>query len=125
VYNSGKTPGIDTVGGSTPIKQLENVKDLIIYRYIEGHFSTPAEETYMPERRARRSPGQTPIEVIISDGTHHHLAPQVLDVLLENNRVLQFRRANGWAVVGMDPIRVRNRREASHFFNGPDRRSAC
>ena len=78
----------------------------------------------MPERRAQQSPGQNPIEVIISDGTHHHLSPQVLDVLLENNRVIQFRRANGWAVVGLDPIRVTSRREASHLFNGPDRRSA-
>jgi hypothetical protein len=79
----------------------------------------------MPERRTQRTPGQHPIEVIISDGTHHHLAPQVLDVLLENNRVIKFRRSNGWATVGIDPIRVKNRREASQFFNGTDRRSAC
>ena len=79
----------------------------------------------MPERRAQRRPGQNPIEVIISYGTHHHMTPQVLGVLLENNRVMKFRRTNGWATVGIDPIRVKNRREASHLFNGPDRRSAC
>ena len=77
----------------------------------------------MPDRRALRRPGQLPIEVIISDGTHHYLAPQVLDVLLENNRVMKFRRADGWATVGIDPIRVRNRHESSQQFNGPDRRS--
>jgi hypothetical protein len=53
------------------------------------------------------------------------MTPQVLGVLLENNRVMKFRRTNGWATVGIDPIRVKNRREASHLFNGPDRRSAC
>lgn len=77
----------------------------------------------MPERRAQRRLGQRPIEVVISDGTHHYLTPQVLDVLLEHNRVMRFRRSNGWATIGLDPIRVRNRRESSQHFNGPDRRS--
>ncbi len=79
----------------------------------------------MPERRAQLRPGQSHIETILSDGTHHHLTPSALDVLLENNQVIKFRRSSGWATVGLDPIRFKNRREASHFFNGPDRRSAA
>ena len=45
----------------------------------------------MPERRGLRRAGQSPIEVIMNDGTHHHFTPQVLDVLLEKNRVIKFR----------------------------------
>jgi hypothetical protein len=79
----------------------------------------------MPERRAQLRPGHSPIEVIIDDGTHHLLTPSVLDVLLENNQVVKFKRSSGWVTVGVDPIRFKNRREASHLFNGHDRRSAA
>lgn len=77
----------------------------------------------MPERRGLRRAGQNPIEVIMSDGTHHHFTAQVLDVLLENNRVIKFRRESGWVAVGVDPIRIKSRREASHMFNGHERRA--
>ena len=79
----------------------------------------------MPERRAHLRPGKRPIETIISDGTHHQLTPAVLDVLLENNQVIKFRRSDGWVTVGIDPIRFKNRRESCFFFDGPDRRSAA
>jgi hypothetical protein len=78
----------------------------------------------MPERRALRRPGQKPIDVITRDGTYQHLAPPVLDILLEKNQVMKFRRSSGWVTVGIDPIRVKDRREASRLFNGHDRRSA-
>jgi hypothetical protein len=77
----------------------------------------------MPERRGLRKAGQNPIEVIMIDGTYHHLTPQVLDVLLENNRVIKFRRESGWVAVGVDPIRLKSRSEASHIFNGHERRA--
>jgi hypothetical protein len=77
----------------------------------------------MPERRGLRRAGQNSIEVIMSDGTHHCFTPQVLDVLLENNRVTRFRREYGWVTVGVDPIRVRSRREASQMFHGHERRA--
>jgi len=77
----------------------------------------------MPERRGPRRAGQNPIEVIMNDGTHHHFTPQVLDVLLENNRVIKFRREYGWVTVGVDPIRVKSRREALQMFNGHERRA--
>lgn len=78
----------------------------------------------MPERRALRRPGQRPLDVITRDGTYQHLTPPVLDILLEKNQVLKFRRSSGWVTVGIDPIRVKDRREGSCPFNGPDRRSA-
>jgi hypothetical protein len=79
----------------------------------------------MLEQRTQLSPRLNPIETIIGDGTHHLLMPSVLDVLLENNQVVKFKRSSGWVTVGIDPIRFKNRREASRSFNGHDRRSAA
>ena len=79
----------------------------------------------MLEQRTQLSPRHSHIEAIIGDGTHHLLMPSVLDVLLENNQVVKFKRSSGWVTVGIDPIRFKNRREASRSFNGHDRRSAA
>lgn len=78
----------------------------------------------MPDRRALQRLEQQHIHVITRDGTYQHLTPPVLDVLLEKNHVTKFKRSSGWVVAGIDPIRVKDRREASRLFNGPDRRSA-
>jgi hypothetical protein len=78
----------------------------------------------MPDRRVLRRLGQQHIHVIARDGTYQHLTSPVLDVLLEKNNVMQFKRSSGWVTAGFDPIRVKDRREASCLFNGPDRRSA-
>ena len=77
----------------------------------------------MPDRRARRRPGQPHIDVITNDGNYRHLTPLVLDIMLEKNLILKFKRSSGWVTVGIDPIRVKDRREASLPFNGPDQRS--
>jgi hypothetical protein len=78
----------------------------------------------MPDRRVLRRLGQQLIHVITKDGAYQHLAPPVLDVLLEKNHAMKFKRSSGWITVGIDPIRVKDRRETSRLFNGPDRRSA-
>ena len=78
----------------------------------------------MPDRRVLRRLGQQHIHVITRDGAYQHLTPPVLDVLLEKNHVMKFRRSSSWVTVGIDPLRVKDRREASRLFNGPDRRSA-
>ena len=63
----------------------------------------------MPDRRG---PEQQLIHVIARDGTYQHLTPPVLDVLLEKNNVMQFKRSSGWVTVGIDPVRVKDRRES-------------
>ena len=78
----------------------------------------------MPDRRVLRRLGQQHIHVIARDGTYQYLTPPVLDVLLEKNNVIKFKRSSGWVTAGIDPVRVKDRREASRLFNGPDRRSA-
>jgi len=77
----------------------------------------------MPERRGLGRARQSHIEAIMSDGSHHYFTPQVLDVLLGSNRVTKFRRSSGWVTVGIHPVRTHSRREASHTYNGPERRS--
>jgi len=47
----------------------------------------------------------------------------VLDILLEHNRVKQFKRKSGWATVGVDPIRTSSRRTSFSSFDGPERRA--
>lgn len=74
----------------------------------------------MPDRRT----GQQLIHVITRDGDYQHLSPPALDILLEKGSIMMFRRLNGWVGVGIDPIRVKDRREASRPFNGPDKRSS-
>ena len=78
----------------------------------------------MPDRRAKRGPGQPTIEVITKGGSYQHLTPYVLDILLANNKVIKFKRSTGWAIVGVDPIRLKERRLASLPFAGQDRRSS-
>ena len=73
----------------------------------------------MPDRRT----GQQLIDVITRDGIYQHLTPPVLDILLEKDSLMKFRRSSGWVTVGIDPIRVKDRREASRPFSGPDKRS--
>ena len=72
----------------------------------------------MPDRRG---PEQQLIHVIARDGTYQHLTPPVLDVLLEKNHVMKFRRSSSWATVGIDPIREYDSREDSSLLNDPDR----
>ena len=62
------------------------------------------------------------IEVVLHDLTTHKVDPRALDALLENDRVLKFRRTDGWAQVGIDPVRMK-RAEAEPIYTGPERRT--
>ena len=63
-----------------------------------------------------------PIDVILVDGTSNQVPPKALDVLLDNHRVLKFRRASGWVTVGVDPVRSRRSNFACDSYSGPERR---
>jgi hypothetical protein len=45
------------------------------------------------------------IRVMYDDGKFDMVKPQMLDRLLETNRVTSFKRNEGWAVVGRDTLR--------------------
>jgi len=63
------------------------------------------------------------INVIMSNGRHHHVTPRVLDVLLDSNRVANFERSGGWVTVGVDPIRAGNRNDDCPTYDGTERRT--
>lgn len=65
---------------------------------------------------------QTHIEVIMRDGTVGYFAPQVLNLMLDHDTVLKFRRSSGWVTVGVDALRGRHRQNENFFYNGPERR---
>lgn len=49
------------------------------------------------------------IRVMYSDGRFDMVKPNILDNLLGQQAVTSFKRNNGWAVVGRDPIRSSSR----------------
>lgn len=49
------------------------------------------------------------IRVMYSDGRFDMVKPNMLDNLLEQQKVTSFKRASGWAVVGRDAIRSTGR----------------
>ena len=76
----------------------------------------------MPEQVFYSKRAHSYIDVILKDGTYHHFTPRVLDVLLESHRVHKFKRANGWATVGVDPLRTRKQEQLNGGYHGPERR---
>ena len=76
----------------------------------------------MSERAFLSATGRAYIDVILKDGTYHHFTPRVLSVLLETHRVQKFKRASGWATVGIDPVRTKKAEGTNGFYNGAERR---
>ena len=74
----------------------------------------------MSERLFSNKMEHSYIDVILKDGSYHHFTPRVLDVLLESHRVHKFKRASGWATVGIDQIRTGKRENTD--YQGPERR---
>lgn len=62
------------------------------------------------------------IQVELTDGTLCRVVPKGLDLLLNRQLVKRFLRSNGWAVVGVDPVRYP---AAGMSYNGPERRHAA
>ena len=77
----------------------------------------------MPAIDTLKRADQHHIDVIMRDGTYHYFTPRVLDVLLEADRVMKFKRSTGWVTVGVDPIRVKRSSDLLLTYHGPERRS--
>jgi hypothetical protein len=58
------------------------------------------------------------IRVMYSDGRFDLVKKPILDQLLEQNRLASFKRSDGWAVVGRDPLR----NSSNSPYRGPERR---
>ena len=59
------------------------------------------------------------IPVMLKDGTDELVHPQVLDRLLDEDRVMFFKRSTGWVVIGRDPLRGMG----GEVYEGKERRS--
>jgi hypothetical protein len=58
------------------------------------------------------------VRVMYHDGMTEMVRPPVLQHLIETGKILKFRRSDGWAIVGVDPIRA----GMMHDFRGDERR---
>ncbi len=76
----------------------------------------------MPEQAFLSKRELSQIDVILTDGTYHHFSPSVLNVLIQSQRVLKFKRANGWATIGIDPVRLPKPENINGNYQGPERR---
>ena len=59
------------------------------------------------------------ITVELKDGTVCQIALEALDVLLIHDKITKFERSGGWAIVGRDPLRDREKRPV---YSIPERR---
>ena len=58
----------------------------------------------------------------MNDGVLCRMAPRALDMFLARGEVARFKRSDGWAVVGVDPLRDSRK---THAFDGAERRLAA
>ena len=79
----------------------------------------------MPKPIEQRLNSPHLIETVLKDGTQCLLPSQVLDVMLAQDRVSQFRRSSGWVAVGIVPIRARRSEFVNGMYQGPERRSSA
>lgn len=53
------------------------------------------------------------IQVKYLDDGYDLVKKNVLDTLIESNKVVEFKRASGWVKIGVDPIRKTKRDKAA------------
>lgn len=58
------------------------------------------------------------VRVMYHDGMTEMVRPPVLQHLIETRKIHKFKRADGWAVLGVDPIRLASK----NGFRGEERR---
>lgn len=59
------------------------------------------------------------IAVMYPEGKMSQVSSRQLDTLIEDRRILGFKRSDGWTVIGEDPIRQRS---GQRPYRGPERR---
>jgi hypothetical protein len=61
------------------------------------------------------------IRVELKDGAICRMVPRALNIFLSQDKVAKFERSDGWAVVGVDPLRGMN---ADRDYSGLEHRMA-
>jgi hypothetical protein len=57
------------------------------------------------------------IHVRYPDDRYDYVKPNVLDILIEANKITEFERSTGWVKIGVDPIRTARRDPATRYPN--------
>ena len=57
------------------------------------------------------------LRVIYHNGKYDMVKDLMLEIYINSGKILKFRRKDGWATIGIDPIRDRG-----HNYIGPERR---
>jgi hypothetical protein len=58
------------------------------------------------------------VPVVYEDGMMDQVDPRSLQILIEEEIIIKFQRGEGWAYVGVDPVRGKPR----DHYPGPERR---
>lgn len=58
------------------------------------------------------------VPIVYEDGMMDQVDPLSLQVLIEEEMIVKFQRGEGWAYIGLDPIRRSDRDD----YPGPERR---
>ena len=104
---------IQTLGGV--FVRSARPEDLVYYLLATTAVLLFAQHSYFHDlNRAKR------IEVQLKNGRAYHIGSSALDVLLSQDRIVRFRRSDGWAIVGLDPLRGES---AGMTLFSPERRS--
>lgn len=59
------------------------------------------------------------IRVRYTTGMYDYVSRTLLDDLIRHDKITQFFRSDGWAIIGIDPVRTRN---MASVYTGPERR---
>lgn len=65
---------------------------------------------------------ETLIEVIYLDGTESSVRNDVLDVLIATEKIMRFKRSEGWVDIVRQNAKLRDYR-VREIYTGPDRRA--
>ena len=61
------------------------------------------------------------VTVELRNGAVCKVASEALEVLLEHNEIAKLKRAAGWAIIGLDPFRIKGK---GFVYSIPDRRDS-
>jgi hypothetical protein len=53
------------------------------------------------------------IHVKYSDNKFDYVKEIILDILIDSNKITEFKRSSGWVIIGSDPIRNTKRDQAN------------
>ncbi len=62
----------------------------------------------------------TKINVVYKNGVKDRISPALLNTLIKSKQIEQFERSDGWARIGVDPIRESGKKD----YAGTDRRAS-